>query len=67
MQLICQIENIKLKSLRQAIQIQSFDGKQALQITYKLSVSLQIGRHYQPKCNFLVTNLGHNNIIIRNK
>ena len=66
-QLICQIENIELKSLRQAIQIQSFDGKQAPQITHKLSTSLQIGRHFQPKCDFLVTNLGHNDIIIRNK
>ena len=64
---ICEAENLKLKTLRKAIQIEGFNGQKAPAITHKLSVSLQIGKHHQPECNFLVTDLGKNDMIIGNK
>ena len=64
---ICEAENLKLKTLRKAIQVEGFNRQKAPAITHKLSVSLQIGKHYQPECNFLVTDLGKNDMIIGNK
>ena len=64
---ICEAENLKLKTLRKAIQIEGFNGQKALVITHKLLVSLQIEKHHQPECNFLVTDLGKNDMIIGNK
>ena len=47
--------------------VQSFNGQEALTITHRITISLQIGEHYQPSYEFLITDLGHNDLIIGNE
>jgi hypothetical protein len=66
-QKICKIENANLRSLRQPIVVKGFNGVEAPSITHKLSLELHVERHSQSKCDFLVTNLGSNEMILGNK
>jgi len=66
-QILCKTNGISLRTLRNPIQVQGFNGQSAPAITHKLTASLQIGRHSQPTCDFLVTDLGRNDLIIGNK
>ena len=66
-QVLCKINDTSLKTLRTPIAIQGFNVQAADPITHKLSINLTIGRHSQSKCDFLVTDLGKNDMIIGNK
>jgi hypothetical protein len=66
-QVICKINDINLKTLRKPISIKGFNGQSAPSITHRLVCQLTVGRHYQPTCEFLVTDLGNNDLIIGNK
>jgi hypothetical protein len=64
---LCNINNLSLHTLRSPINIQGFNGQAAPAITHKLSISLKLGRHSQSQCDFLVTDLGKNDVIIGNR
>ena len=68
-QILCNIvaNKLSLTKLWKPIHIQGFNGRKAPNITHKLITPLKVGRYSELGCEFLVTDLGGNDLIIGNK
>jgi hypothetical protein len=63
-QKICKLENITPFELQSPLLLSAFNGVKAHTVTHALTISMQLGRHYEDNCTFNITNLGKKDLII---
>jgi hypothetical protein len=63
-QKLCKLENITPSELKTPLLLSAFNGVKAPAVTHALTISMQLGRHYEDSCTFNITNLGKKDLII---
>ena len=63
-QALCQQEGIQPWKLPNPIALKAFNDADAPDITYSITLPLQVGHHKEDSCELLITNLGHNQMIL---
>jgi hypothetical protein len=63
-QKLCKLENITPFELKTPLLLSAFNGVKAPAVTHTLTISMQLGRHYEDSCTFNITNLGKKDLII---
>jgi hypothetical protein len=61
---LCQLEEIQPHQLQTPIALRAFNNTQAPAITHSITMPLRVGHHYEEDCQLLITNLGHNQMIL---
>ena len=64
-QKLYKLENITPFELKTPLLLSAFNGTRAPAVTHTLTVSMQLGRHYEDNYTFKITNLGKKDLIIR--
>ena len=63
-QALCQQEGIRPWKLPNPIALKAFNDADAPAITCSITLPLQVGHHKEDSCELLITNLGHNQMIL---
>jgi hypothetical protein len=63
-QRICELEDITPFKLGTPLLLAAFNGVKAPIVTHALTISIQLGRHYEDNYTFNITNLGKKDLII---